>query len=396
MDTALFSSLIRNLLHTDIHPAEPESLAMFESRYCYSTSLQPFYQAETLTDAFSSMKKDAVYEYSDRLGTCVLLMSTDEFSFLVGPFLVRTPKEERLQETLISSGVSASYIGSLKHYLSSFPVVSIDRAVSTLSACIQSFTGSYREMEIVRIDPYTDPKAKAEMTYTEELDYSSIYRRYEVEDQFLQCIENGDTDNVLIAYDKMNLEGLTNRRYASAVYLDPSVGLAMLRTLCRKAAENGGASVVEIDEITQQTVQRLMTARNTPEMVEQMKTMIQRLTQAVRDSRERGQIYSPPIRKSIEYLRRNYSQKVSLETLAAHVNMSSAHLCRTFKKETSLTVTEYLTDLRCLEASRLLRETDYPVQEIAAYVGYPDNNYFVKVFRKKFDKTPTEYRNRSK
>ena len=61
-----------------------------------------------------------------------------------------------------------------------------------------------------------------------------------------------------------------------------------------------------------------------------------------------------------------------------------------------MTITEYLANLRCTEASRLLKESAYPIEEIAAYVGYLDNNYFVKVLKKKYGLTPSEYRNQAR
>ena len=57
-----------------------------------------------------------------------------------------------------------------------------------------------------------------------------------------------------------------------------------------------------------------------------------------------------------------------------------------------MTVSDYLQKLRCEQASRLLRQTNTPVSEISAYVGYPDNNYFVKVFKKQYGMTPSAYR----
>ena len=40
----------------------------------------------------------------------------------------------------------------------------------------------------------------------------------------------------------------------------------------------------------------------------------------------------------------------------------------------------------------MLRDSSYPISEISSYVGYIDNNYFVKVFKKQYGMTPTEYR----
>ena len=50
--------------------------------------------------------------------------------------------------------------------------------------------------------------------------------------------------------------------------------------------------------------------------------------------------------------------------------------------------------LRCQEAAQMLKKTDLPIQEISFYVGYPDNNYFVKVFRSEYGVTPTDYRSK--
>ena len=65
---------------------------------------------------------------------------------------------------------------------------------------------------------------------------------------------------------------------------------------------------------------------------------------------------------------------------------------RLFKHETGRTITQYIVHLRCRQAAEMLRETNLPVQEISSYVGYTDNNYFVKVFKKVIGNTPSEYR----
>ena len=395
MDNTLFSTLIRNLIHTDVTVATEDSLNAFETKYCYNASLQPFYLRNDLITTLDNCQPDIVYEHRDIIGTCVLLTVSEGTPFIIGPFVRRELNEKRLQEVLMEYAVPASYIGSLKQYLSAFPVISMTQAISTVIACLQSLSDVHREISTVRIDSVDDVIRKTDLTYQDSLDYTAIYRRYEAENQFLRCIESGDTDNVMTAYQQMNLSGLSNNRYINAVYQEPAVGMGMLRALCRKAAENGGASPVEINEITQRSVQRMVSHPGLNEMMSIMNDTIMELTAAVRNSKQQYRNYSPSVRKAAEYLRRNYSQKVSLDDLADHVGMSSAHLSRLFKKETGMTVTDYLSNLRCIEASRLLRESGHAIQEIAAYVGYLDNNYFVKVFKKQFGMTPSEYRNQS-
>ena len=76
--------------------------------------------------------------------------------------------------------------------------------------------------------------------------------------------------------------------------------------------------------------------------------------------------------------------------------MSISNFCKQFKKETGITVNEYITNQRCKKASEFLSETTYSIQEIGSYVGYDDNNYFVKVFKKVYNTTPSQYRKNHK
>ena len=72
--------------------------------------------------------------------------------------------------------------------------------------------------------------------------------------------------------------------------------------------------------------------------------------------------------------------------------MAPNYLSKQFKEETGRTISDTIRQLRCGQAARLLRETDTPIAEISAYVGYPDSNYFIKVFKKTLGMTPSESR----
>lgn len=92
------------------------------------------------------------------------------------------------------------------------------------------------------------------------------------------------------------------------------------------------------------------------------------------------------------WLTRHYMQDVSLEEAAEAMGMSSFYFSRFFRTAYNRTFLEYLTAYRVERAEELLRQTDIPVREIAAKVGYTDANYFTKVFKRHCGSTPTEYR----
>ncbi len=81
-----------------------------------------------------------------------------------------------------------------------------------------------------------------------------------------------------------------------------------------------------------------------------------------------------------------------MSTLADYFHVSAPYLSRIFKKEMDATVTDYVTNLRIHESLRLLSATNMQVQEIAAYVGMLDFNYYTRTFKKCIGCTPSEYR----
>lgn len=57
-----------------------------------------------------------------------------------------------------------------------------------------------------------------------------------------------------------------------------------------------------------------------------------------------------------------------------------------------MTIFQYIAHLRCQQAAKLLAETEMPVSEVSAYVGYIDTNYFTKVFKQQFGMAPSVFR----
>jgi AraC-like DNA-binding protein/mannose-6-phosphate isomerase-like protein (cupin superfamily) len=94
----------------------------------------------------------------------------------------------------------------------------------------------------------------------------------------------------------------------------------------------------------------------------------------------------------ISHLERNYAKRMLLEDLAGLAGMSSRNLSRYFKKATGSSPMDYLMGLRITHAKELLRQSDFPVSEIAARTGFSDGNFFARQFKSFTDRTPREFR----
>jgi xylan 1,4-beta-xylosidase len=93
-----------------------------------------------------------------------------------------------------------------------------------------------------------------------------------------------------------------------------------------------------------------------------------------------------------EYLKEHYSDNLSLKGISEQFYMDHAYLSRQFKKFTNVNFKEYLVELRLSHAEYELEYTERKVAEIALENGFYNVASFNKAFKKKFDTTPSQYR----
>ncbi|WP_141433045.1 response regulator [Bacillus sp. 03113] len=93
-----------------------------------------------------------------------------------------------------------------------------------------------------------------------------------------------------------------------------------------------------------------------------------------------------------EYLQQNYKEDIKLQGIADKFFLSREYICRKFKQEYQITITEYLTKVRMEKAQMLLQNSHYKIYEIADLTGYQNDKYFCKVFKRWTGLTPNEYR----
>jgi len=98
------------------------------------------------------------------------------------------------------------------------------------------------------------------------------------------------------------------------------------------------------------------------------------------------------LEQACSFIKKNYMGKLTLEIVARKIFISPFYLCHLFKEELHTTFIEFLTKIRIDAAKRLLLESGLSLAQIALEVGYPDQSYFTKVFKKTEQVTPKTYR----
>ena len=114
---------------------------------------------------------------------------------------------------------------------------------------------------------------------------------------------------------------------------------------------------------------------------------------------QNGENYTVTIPEEIEmavsYFNENYNTKISVAQYAESLHISTNWFIRNFKQHMKISPAQYLLSLRMVNAQSLLENTDYSVGEIAEIVGYDNQLYFSRVFKKEYGISPVQYRKRA-
>ena len=94
---------------------------------------------------------------------------------------------------------------------------------------------------------------------------------------------------------------------------------------------------------------------------------------------------------AIKYIQFNYSHDISIDDVAKSVGVSRSHLYRVFMLNVGKSPIDYLTEYRVNEACKLLRSGTLSIAEVAASVGFLDQFYFSRVFKRAKGVPPSKY-----
>ena len=96
------------------------------------------------------------------------------------------------------------------------------------------------------------------------------------------------------------------------------------------------------------------------------------------------------LEQAISYIDHHYSEKITLDEVAAAAYMSSNYFSSYFRKVTGISFSEYVTRIRISHARELLRDTDKSVTEIAMECGFHNISNFYRLYKKQVGKPPRD------
>ncbi|MDP3178729.1 MAG: helix-turn-helix transcriptional regulator, partial [Spirochaetaceae bacterium] len=112
-----------------------------------------------------------------------------------------------------------------------------------------------------------------------------------------------------------------------------------------------------------------------------------RIAQALRGA-PRG---SPAVAAVVAHVKENFARPLTLESVADLVSISPSRLSRLFAEETGRGFSEFLIEYRIEKAKEMLASPGASVKQVSSACGYPDPNYFSRLFKKETGLTPSAF-----
>ncbi|MFT3850221.1 MAG: helix-turn-helix domain-containing protein [Propionivibrio sp.] len=163
-----------------------------------------------------------------------------------------------------------------------------------------------------------------------------------------------------------------------------------LAVVMSRAALEGGASVDAILKLNNTFLSQVPKTASIEDLSVSLSAMLKRFAECVFTPRSTR--HADLIQKAIQYLNAHYARPIDLSTVSAHLHMSAAHFSKVFKEETGHGFVHFLNQLRVERSKDLLRDHSIRLAGIAEMVGFDDQSYFTKVFRKHTGMSPGQYR----
>lgn len=103
------------------------------------------------------------------------------------------------------------------------------------------------------------------------------------------------------------------------------------------------------------------------------------------------------VNQAITFIKTNYASNITAEQTAKFCFVSREHLTRTLKKETGFSFKEFLIFYRLKKAEAILKSNPQEkIIDVALQCGFNDSNYFSKIYKQKYSRSPSEVKKSSK
>ncbi len=387
--------LLNNALKINVEILKPPYTSIqsydYELRKLYWTNFQ--YDDNKLIESLQETPSNYVICLNSKLGFSTILYRVpstyEDCIILIGPFLPEGVNNDFFHELIHKNQFPIETMKTLQAYFQTLPHVDHRTVCNTLKTILTHSTTGFDETNI-KIYDFTESD---EITMTPSFDTTYDFKKqlYEAcvsihNSVFQQLGKNNYEDIYKDVEQYLQKSGLMKETSLQVI----KYGLNKFNVKCEFVLYQKKVHYIYVQKLFQSFEEKIQAERSRDKLLLLPYEMVKKYSLLVRNYSLAQ--YSQTVRKAIDYINFHLQEPLSLSIIAEHVGKNSSFLSHQFKKETGLTVTNYIHEKRIEQATTLLNTTNLSIQEIAERVGILELNYFSKLFKKHIGMSPSEYK----
>lgn len=314
-------------------------------------------------------------------------------SVVVGPFLMDTPDSTLVTGLMKNYTLSPSLSLELYDRLSELQILPPSR-VSLLKKMMDHLLSPLLPSEralLMQTQAKMAQQARVNETiqvYKEQALSPDRREIYEKEALLLSKVRTGSISEV-----KAMLNDLLGHVFFSEGGQITAVRLHAieLTTLLARIAVDGGARTDSIYTLSSRFLELMTREQNIDELCYLLQDVVESFMDAMFSDKDKG---NPHIRQALRHIAANYARPLTLASVAEEVGLSPGYFSSLFHDIVGVSFREHLCRVRIEESKRLLLSSDYSLTDIAAAMGFTDQSYYCKVFKRVVGLPPGQYRKR--
>ena len=397
MNQSIFDFLCKYLtdLNIPFHASADNSFLMPDIDAGLRDTILKGYERETVS-SLQSYNQDALYHFTDFYNcNYTFFMMPNQHFFYIGPYLFSDMTENSIRQLITAAGIPESLFSQLQDYYYSLPIITDKTSFYTLvrnsyQAICERDTIIEETFDLRTLESREEYLRKHTFIVSEDpvLSMNLLEKRYDGEDIFLEAVAQGNTAKAMSIIAQMSGTRIAAR--ADDELRDRKNLTLSVNTLLRRTAYKAGVHPFYIDSISANYARFIENASSRQELEDVMPYLVRSYCELV--EKRSTALYSAPVRQILVTIDASIDSDLSLKRFASELFLNTSYLSSLFKKETGMTLTDYVNQHRIGYAKRLLKSTTLSIQAVATSVGITDIHYFTRLFRRETGLSPREFR----
>lgn len=216
----------------------------------------------------------------------------------------------------------------------------------------------------------------------------------QMEMNFYELVSRGEMEKLQrllkeSPFDEGAGKGILSKNPTRNILYHFIVATAMITRFCIE----GGMEPEIAYSLSDMYIQRADELNSKKELIELNYDMVMDYARRMR-MKKKENLYSKHVVYSVNYIQNHLHEKFSVEELAVATGLTSHYFSKLFKKETGISVSDYIRKEKLEAAKNLLKYSEYSYLEIANYLSFSSQSHFIQVFKNQTGLTPKEFRNK--